>query len=124
MTAFDLHIYFLERLIISLAFLIPLIITWWLRNTRLKEKSGPLTYMLIGFSVGFLINIIGGLLGAYVYQLPLLPLHLHQEGLPAQAMAYKIFFYNTTFKVIYIASLFASLLLVEYGIYKLALSKG
>ena len=90
----------------------------------MKEKSGPLTYMLIGFSVGFLINIIGGLLGAYVYQLPLLPLHLHQEGLPAQAMAYKIFFYNTTFKAIYIASLFASLLLVEYGIYKLALSKG
>ncbi len=118
-SAIALHTYFLERLIISVAFLIPLLITWWLRNTRLKGKSSSLDYILIGFSIGFLANIIGGFIGAYICQLPLLPLRLHREGVPIHLMAYTVFLYSTIFKIVYITSLFVSLLLVEYGIYKL-----
>lgn len=115
--------YFIEHLIISTAFLIPLLTTQWLRSSRLKHKSKPLTYIQIGFSIGFLANIIGGFLGAFIVQLPLLPLRLHQENMPSQLIAYKVFLYNIVFKAIYIASLFASLLLVEYGIYRLILEK-
>ena len=120
MTAILLHMYFLERLIISIAFLIPLVITWWVaQKYSLKGRFRPLTYILLGFSIGFLTNIAGGLLGAYIYQLPLLPLHLRQEGFSAQLIAYRLFLYSTVFKVVYIASLFVSLLLIGYGIYKL-----
>jgi len=118
-SAITLHMYFLERLIISAAFLVPFLITWWLRSTRLKGKSRSLDYILIGFSIGFLANVIGGFIGAYICQLPLLPLRLHQEGMPTHLMAYTMFLYSTIFKIVYIGSLFVSLLLVEYGIYKL-----
>jgi len=112
--------YFIEHLIISMAFLIPLLITQWL---RLKYKSKPLAYIQIGFSIGFLANIVGGFLGAFIFQLPLLPLKLHQEGLHSQLIAQKVFLYNMAFKALYIVSLFVSLLFIEYGIYRLALEK-
>jgi len=117
----SLHMYFLQHLIVSIAFLIPLIITWWLRSARLKDGSRPLTYILIGFAIGFLANIIIGFLGAYVIKLPLLPVLLHQEGLPVQDISHIVFIYSTILNAIYVASLFASLLLVTYGVYKLAL---
>jgi len=120
-TTTSLHMYFLYRLIVSIAFLIPLIITWWLRSTRLKDKPRPLIYILIGFAIGFLTNIIIGLLGAYVYKLPLLPLLLHQKGLPMQYITHIVSIYNTAFYAIYAVSLFVSLLLITYGIYRLAL---
>ncbi|RLE95323.1 MAG: hypothetical protein DRN04_00325 [Thermoprotei archaeon] len=120
-TTVPLHMYFLQRLVISIAFLIPLIVTWWLKSTRLKDTPRPLTYILIGFAIGFLANIIIGLLGAYVFKLPLLPLLLYQKDLPMQYLSHIVFIYNTIFNVAYVASLFASLLLVTYGMYKLAL---
>ena len=112
--------YFIERLIVSTAFLIPLLITQWLRS---KYKSKPLIYVQIGLLIGFLANIIGGFLGAFVLQLPLLPLRLHQEGLHSQLIAQKVFLYNMAFKALYIVSLFTSLLFIEYGIYRLTLEK-
>jgi len=120
-TTTSLHMYFLYRLIVSIAFLIPLIITWWLRNARLKDKSRSLTYILVGFATGFLANIIAGLLGAYVYKIPLLPMLLHQKGLPMQYITHIVSTYNTAFYAVYVGSLFVSLLLVTYGVYKLAL---
>ncbi|RLF13689.1 MAG: hypothetical protein DRJ66_07375 [Thermoprotei archaeon] len=119
-TTTSLHMYFIYRLIISIAFLVPLIITWWLRSARLKDKPGSLTYVLIGFAIGFLANIIIGILGAYVYKLPLLPMLLHQRGLSMQSIMHIVSAYNTAFYVAYAGSLFVSLLLVTYGIYKLA----
>ena len=120
-TTTSLHMYFLYRLIISIAFLIPLIIIWWLRSARLKDKSRSLTYILVGFATGFLANIIAGLLGAYVYKIPLLPMLLHQKGLPMQYITHIVSTYNTALYAVYAGSLFVSLLLVTYGVYKLAL---
>ena len=120
-SSFLLHLYFLERLAVSAAFAIPLLVALSsLRKGRSKEESSALSYVVLGFAIGFLGNILGGLAGAYLYRLPLLPLELRRAGLSASAIARTVFVYNTAFKVFYIASLFASLSLVGYGVYKMA----
>ena len=117
----SLHLYFLNRLLISTAFLIPLLIIWdmGMRYTGLKRRPKGLTYAILGFAIGFLANIIGGILGAYVCQLPLLPLKLVKAGLSPQRASHVMFIYTLAFNGFYAASLFASLILVGLGIRKL-----
>ena len=114
-----LHLNFIKELIISIAYLIPLIIVWRLKNRSPDELAGPLDYVLAGFMVGFLVRLVGGLIRDYVIQLPLLPLKLHEEGVPSEFMGRITALYSTAFTILYIASLFVTLLLVTYGICRL-----
>ena len=112
-----LSAYFLKHLAASIAFLIPLIFLWSAGRRRIKSKG--LIYVFSGFFIGFLTQLIGGFLGAYVYQLPLLPLILRQQDMSAQEIAKTVSFYNTVFDTAYLSALFASLMLIAYGTYKL-----
>jgi len=64
--------YFLKHLSAAIVFLIPLGFLWL--SARFKGvKSRGLTYVLLGFFVGFLAQMLEGFLGAFVYKLPILP---------------------------------------------------
>ena len=112
-----LSAYFLKHLAASIAFLIPLIFLWSAGRRRVKSKG--LIYVFLGFFIGFLIQLVGGFIGAYVYQLPLLPLILRQQPMSAREIAKTVFFYNTVFDLAYLSALYASLMLIAYGTYKL-----
>ncbi len=114
-----LHLDFIKELIISIAYLIPLIIVWRLKSKSPDKLAGPLDYVLAGFMVGFLVRLVGGLIRDYVIQLPLLPLKLHEKGVPFEFVGRLTALYNTAFTMAYIVSLFVTLLLVTYGIYRL-----
>ncbi len=113
---YTLHIYFLKRLLIALAFLIPIIMISLIRR---PISEGSVAYIVAGLLVGFTTNIVAGFISAYVIQLPLLPLHLARLGLPPQDIAYQVFVYSTIFEVVYISSFLVSLSLVGYGIYRI-----
>ena len=112
-----LSAYFLKNLAASIAFLIPLVFLWLVGRSRVKSRG--LIYIFSGFLIGFLVRLIGGFLGAYVYRLPILPLILHQQHMSAQEIAGIVFMYNSIFDAMYLSSLFASLMLVAYGVYRL-----
>ncbi|RLE59811.1 MAG: hypothetical protein DRJ35_04890 [Thermoprotei archaeon] len=115
-----LDIYFFEHLLISIAFLLSTIITWRLRKkVACEEEFKALTYISLGFFVGFIFYLLGGFAGAYIYQLPILPLRLHEEGIMPSQAAHIVFLYNTVFKAIYLIALYTALLLVAYGVNKL-----
>jgi len=109
--------YFITYFLVSIGFLIAFILTWSARN-RVGEKAGGLTYTSIGFLIGFLGPLIIGFLGAYVYQLPILPLILREQGMNMQDIAQTIFLYNLTLQTAYLASLLVALILAGYGIHK------
>ena len=114
----SLSAYFLKHLTASIAFLIPLVFLWSIiRRGRIRSRG--LIYAFLGFFIGFLVQLVGGFLGAYVYRLPLLPLILRQQHLSAQEIARILFIYNTVFDAVYLSSLFISLMLIAYGIYRL-----
>ena len=75
--------------------------------------------MLAGFLVGFLVRFVGSLFYNYVIQIPLLPVKLHEEGVPFEFIARTMALYDTAFTITYIVSLFTSLLLITYGVYRL-----
>jgi len=112
-----LSVYFLKNLAASIAFLIPLVFLWSVGRSRVKSKG--LIYIFSGSLVGFLVRLIGGFLGAYVYRLPILPLILRQQHMSAQEIAGIVFIYNSIFDAMYLSSLFVSLMLVAYGVYRL-----
>ena len=115
-----LDVYFFEHLLFSIAYLIPTVITWRLKKrTECEAEFRALNYISLGFFVGFIFYILGGLAGAYIYQIPILPLKLHQEGVPAETAARVAFLYNIVFKAIYLIAVYTSLLLVAYGLYKM-----
>lgn len=115
-----LDIYFFEHILTSIAFLLPTIITWRLRKkVACEDEFKALTYISLGFFVGFIFYLLGGFAGAYIYQLPILPLRLHEEGLSPQQAAHVTFLYNTLFKAIYLVALYTALLLAAYGVNKL-----
>jgi len=112
-----LSAYFLRHLAASMAFLIPLILLWFAGRRRAGFRK--MSYVFLGFFIGFLIQLAGGFLGAYVYRLPVLPLILRQQNMSSQEIARIVLFYNTVFDMVYLSSLFVSLLLIAYGICKL-----
>ncbi len=114
-----LHTYFIERFILSIPFLVPLIITWITYRSAPKIILRPLSYIFIGFLLGFIIQVILDVIFVYVIQLPLLPLKLHQEGLSPKEIAMIISMYNILSMVTYVATLLTSLTLVGYGVYRL-----
>ncbi len=113
---YALHIYFLKRLLISLAFLIPIIMISLIRKPISRDS---VAYIVAGFLVGFTVNIVAGFISAYVIQLPLLPLHLARLGLPPQDIASQMFVYSMIFDAVYISSFLVSLSLAGYGIYRI-----
>ena len=114
-----LHAYFIERFISSIPFLIPFIITWLAYRRAPKAISRPLSYITIGFLLSFAIQVILGIVLAYVVQLPLLPLKLHREGIPSKDIAVIVSMYNMSFMIVRVVVLLTSLTLVGYGVYKL-----
>jgi len=116
-----LHLDFIKELIISTAYLIPLIVVWRLKSRSPNSLAGPLDYVLAGFMVGFLVRIVGGLIRDYVIQLPILPIKLHEEGVSLELAGRITALYNISFTVAYIVTLFITLLLVTYGIYRLVM---
>lgn len=114
-----LHTYFIERFILSIPFLVPFIITWITHRSAPKIILRPLSYIFIGFLLGFIIQVILDAIFVYVIQLPLLPLKLHQEGLSPKEIAMIISTYNILSMVTYVATLLTSLTLVGYGVYRL-----
>lgn len=116
-----LHLDFIKELIVSIAYLIPLIIVWKLKSGSPDKLAAPLDYVLAGFMVGFLVRIVGGLVRDYVIQLPILPIKLHEEGCPSEFAGRITALCNITFTVAYIVSLFITLLLVTYGIHRLVM---
>ena len=112
-----LSAYFLRHLAASMASLIPLVLLWFAGRRRTGFRK--MSYVFLGFFIGFLVQLVGGFLGAYVYRLPLLPLILRQQHLSAQEIARILFIYNTVFDAVYLSSLFISLMLIAYGIYRL-----
>jgi len=114
-----LHFNFIKDLVISVAYLIPLLIFWRLRGSSSDEVASPLNYVLAGFLVGFLVRFVGSLFYNYVIQIPLLPVKLHEEGVPFEFIARTMALYDTAFTITYIVSLFTSLLLITYGVYRL-----
>jgi len=112
-----LSMYFLKHLAMAIAFLIPFLI---LRMTNKQGvKSTGLTYMSLGFFIGFIAHLLGGFLGAYVCKLPILPLLLRQQNLGVQEISRISFLYSVAFDILYLGSLFISLTLVGYGVYAL-----
>ena len=109
--------YFIRHFLVSIGFLIAFILTWSARN-RVRERAGGLTYTSIGFLIGFLGPLLIGFLGAYVYQLPILPLILREQGMNMQDIAQAIFLYNLTLQMAYLASLLVALILAGYGIHR------
>jgi len=109
--------YFIRHFLVSIGFLIAFILTWSARN-RVRERGRGLTYASMGFLIGFLGPLLIGFLGAYVYQLPILPLILREQGMNMQDIAQAIFLYNLTLQTAYLASLLAALILAGYGIHR------
>ena len=109
--------YFIRHFLVSIGFLIAFILTWSARS-RVRESAGGLTYASIGFLIGFLGPLLIGFLGAYVYQLPILPLILREQGMNMQDIAQAIFLYNLTLQMAYLASLLVALILAGYGIHR------
>jgi len=109
--------YFIRHFLVSIGFLIAFILTWSARN-RVREKAEGLTYTSIGFLIGFLGPLLIGFIGAYVYQLPILPLILREQGMNMQEIAQAIFLYNLALQTAYLVSLFVALILAGYGIYR------
>jgi len=115
----SLHAYFIERFVSSIPFLIPFIITWLAYRRAPKAISRPSSYIAIGFLLSFAVQVILGIVLAYVVQLPLLPLKLHQEGIPSKDIAVIVSMYNMSFMIVHVVVLLTSLTLVGYGVYKL-----
>ena len=109
--------YFIRHFLISIGFLIAFILTWSAKN-RVREKTGGLIYTSIGFLIGFLGPLFVGFLGAYVFQLPILPLILREQGMSVQKIAEIVFLYNLAFQTAYLASLLVALVLAGYGIHR------
>ena len=107
-----LHAYFIERFISSILFLIPFIITWLAYRRAPKAIPRPLSYITIGFLLSFAIQVILGIVLAYVVQLPLLPLKLHREGIPSKDIAVIVSMYNMSFIIVRVVVLLTSLTLV------------
>jgi len=114
-----LHAYFIEGLMMSIPFLVAFIITLFTYRVAPKIISRPLNYILIGFLLGFIARVILSAVTAYVIQLPLLPLKLHQEGMSAKDIAIIISTYNIISMIVSIIIALTSLTLVGYGLYKL-----
>ena len=118
-----LHAVFLENLIVSVAFLVPLLVTLWLKKRASSGTiSNSLNYVAVGFLVGFLSKLLSGFVKAYVIQLPILPLKLHEGGLPSEVIGRVLAHYNLAFLCTDTVLLFVSLLLVVYGVYRLTTS--
>ncbi|MCD6278353.1 MAG: hypothetical protein J7J11_01585 [Desulfurococcales archaeon] len=114
-----LHFNFIWDLVVSVAYLIPLLIVWRLRNRTSSEAAGSLNYVLAGFSIGFLVKLVGGVLYNYILQVPLLPVKMHEWGASFESVARTMWLYNTVFSIANLVSLIASLLLITYGVYRL-----
>lgn len=115
-----LDVYFFEHLLTSIAFLLPTIVTWRLRKrVACEDEFRALTHVSLGFFVGFVFYLLGGFAGAYLYQLPILPLRLQEEGLTPSQAAHVAFLYDVLFKAVYLVALYTALLLVAYGVSKL-----
>ena len=109
--------YFIRHFLVSIGFLIAFILTWSAR-AKVREKAEGLTYASIGFLIGFLGPLIIGFLGAYVYQLPILPLRLREQGMNMREIAQATLLYNLAFQTAYLASLLLALILAGYGIHR------
>ena len=114
-----LHTYFLQKLLFAIPFLIAFIITLIAYGSAPKAVLGALDYILIGFLLGFLLQIISGTIFAYIVQQPLLPLKLRQEGLGFEEIARITSGYNILSLATNLVILLVSLTLVGYGVYEL-----
>lgn len=112
--------YFIERLLIAIAFLLPLIVSYRLeKRARCPAEANALKKISLGFAVGFSFYLVGGFAAAYIYGLPVLPVLLHERGIPIEKAAAIATLYHIAFTAIYLVALYTSLLLVAYGVYKL-----
>ncbi len=112
--------YFIERLLIAIAFLLPLIVSYRLeKRARCPAEASALKKISLGFAVGFSFYLVGGFAAAYIYGLPVLPVLLHERGIPLDKAAAIATLYHIAFTAIYLVALYTSLLLVAYGVYKL-----
>ncbi|MCD6084542.1 MAG: hypothetical protein J7J20_03260 [Desulfurococcales archaeon] len=114
-----LHFNFIWDLVVSIAYLVPILIVWRLRSRTSSEVAGPLNYVLAGFLTGFLVRLVGGVLYNYVLQVPVLPAKMREWGASFEFIARTMWLYNTVFSIAHLVSLIASLLLVTYGVYRL-----
>jgi len=110
---------FIRELISSIPFLVPLVITWITYRAAPKTFLEPLSYVLTGFLIGFIARVILSVVIAYIIQLPLLPLKLHQEGMNFKEVSMIISTYNIAYMLIGTITSLISLTLVGYGIYEL-----
>lgn len=114
----SLSIYFFKHFLTSVGFLITFVLAWSV-GSKIHGRATGLTYVYTGSLIGFLGQLLGGFLGAYIYKLPILPLILHRQGVSSQEIARMIAIYNLGFEAFYFLSLITALVLMGYGIRKL-----